>query len=57
MLVSNKREESSKKIDSYTSVTGEYYFCVKNLEERDAHFTFNFFQGLEVQTGLRSCPI
>jgi hypothetical protein len=47
-LVINKRADRVKKIDSYASVTGEYYLCIINNDYSDKRVTFHFFQGLEV---------
>jgi hypothetical protein len=47
-LVVNKRADKIKKIDSYASVTGEYYLCAINKDSAEKKVTFNFFQGLEV---------
>jgi hypothetical protein len=47
-LVVNKRADRVKKIDSYASVTGEYYLCIINKDSMDKNMTFNFYHGIEV---------
>jgi len=53
-LVINRRPEKTKKIDSYASITGEYFFCIIETGGMINSYNFNFYQGLEVYLFLLS---